>query len=113
MSDKIIQLKDAELQPFLDEHHNELIMVEFYATWCGYCQMTTPVLEELARKYHDQLTVVGVDFDLSPHSVEQYQVDTIPTIFMIKDGKHLARESGFLGKEGFEKMITDHLPKKS
>ncbi len=110
MSDAALHLTDEQLAPFLTDHNQDLVMVDFFASWCGPCQMSSPILEQLARDYKaKKVHVVKVDVDLSPQSVAQYGITSMPTIVMIRNNQELERVSGFLGKAGFEQLITKHL----
>lgn len=109
MSDAAIHLEDDALENFIKEHQNKLIMLDFFASWCGPCQMTAPIIEELARQYKDKVAVAKIDVDLSPKSVNAYGITSMPTIVMLKNGEEVERASGFLGKSGFESLITKNL----
>lgn len=64
-----------------------LVMVDFWATWCGPCRQISPVVEELGKKYKGQVTVVKVDADRSRDLADQYKVQMLPTILFFKNGK--------------------------
>lgn len=112
MSDAAIHLEDDALHEYLEKNKDKLIIIDFFASWCGPCQMTAPVLEELARQYRDQVRIVKIDVDLSPNSVAEYGIMSMPTLVVIKDGQEVERATGFLGKPGFEGLITKNLPQK-
>lgn len=81
------------------------ILVDFWASWCGPCRMAGPVLEELSEQYKDKLIIAKVDVDANQKSAGQYDVMSIPTVVLIKDGKEIGRQIGFAGKAGYEELI--------
>ena len=109
MSDAALHLDDNALAPYLEKNQDKLILIDFFATWCGPCQMASPILETLARQYKDQIRIVKIDVDLSPQSVAEYGIMSMPTLVVVKKGQEIERVSGFLGKAGFENLITKKL----
>ena len=77
-----------------------LVMVDFYATWCGPCKMTEPIIEQLAKEMV-QIKFVKVDVDANQELVSQFQVFSIPTFIIFKDGQAVNQFVGAMGKEGF------------
>ena len=86
----------------------KLVVVDFFATWCGPCQMLSPVLEELSKEINEA-TIVKVDVDEAPELAEKYGVYSIPNVVMIKDGKEVDRFVGFSSKETVEQNIKKNL----
>jgi len=81
------------------------ILVDFWASWCGPCKMAAPVLEELSEEYKDRLTIAKLDVDANQKSAALYDVMSIPTVILIKDGNEMGRQIGFAGKQGYEELI--------
>ncbi|KKQ47567.1 MAG: Thioredoxin [Candidatus Woesebacteria bacterium GW2011_GWB1_38_5] len=81
------------------------VLVDFYADWCGPCKMAGPILEELSEDYKDKLIVAKVNVDQNQNSAQQYDVMSIPTVILVKDGKEVGRQIGFAGKLGYEELI--------
>ena len=69
---------------------NELVMVDFWAVWCGPCQMVAPIVDELAKEYAGKLKVRKLNTDENPEVAGRYQVMSIPTILFFKNGQVVA-----------------------
>ncbi len=82
-----------------------LVVVDFYADWCGPCRMTSPILEALSQEMKD-VKFVKIDVDSNPDLAAQYSVFSIPTFLIVKDGKVVSQFSGAMGKEGFVTEIN-------
>lgn len=63
------------------------VVVEFGAAWCGYCRRLAPVITQLDRQYQGKLITVTMDIDECPVFAQQYQIDTIPTLLLFRDGQ--------------------------
>lgn len=83
---------------------NRKILLDFRAEWCGPCQMLTPVLEELSN-LHQDITVAAIDVDQMPEAAAKFRVDSIPALFLVKDGMVLASTVGYMDREFLEKKL--------
>lgn len=81
------------------------VLVDFWATWCGPCRLAEPVLEELSETYKDKVGIMKLDIDANPTTPGKYNVMSIPTTILFKDGKEIGRQIGFSGKTTFEDLI--------
>lgn len=81
------------------------VLVDFWATWCGPCRLAGPVLEELSEEYKDKVVVAKLDVDQNPVNSQKYGVMSIPTTVLFKNGKEVARQVGFSGKNAFEEIM--------
>lgn len=70
------------------------VLVDFYATWCGPCQMMAPVLETVNQQMNQKIQVVKVDTDKYPRLASQYQVQALPTLVLFKGGQPINRLEG-------------------
>ena len=90
---------------------DKFVLVDFYATWCGPCNTLGPILEKVAEQFKDKVVLVKVDVDTAPLASQKYNVDKIPSIALIKNGKQI---NGFVGlvpenaiKEWLENAIKE------
>jgi len=90
---------------FKSEIASGVVLVDFFATWCGPCKMLGPVIEELANEYSGKAKIAKIDVDQGPHVAGEFGVQSIPTIIIFKDGQEVDRMIGFQGKE----VLMDHI----
>ena len=94
-----------------DNHIEELqtaqksIFIDFFATWCAPCQMFDPIWEELKTMMGDQLEFIKIDIDLLPEIAIKYEVKSVPTLLLIKNGEEKWRMPGFLFAKDLKKII--------
>ena len=83
------------------------VLVDFWATWCGPCKMVAPVLEEIAGEKAGTLTVAKLDVDENPATARDYEVQSIPTMILFKDGSPVKRIVGAKGKAALLRELSD------
>lgn len=84
-------------------------LVDFYADWCGPCRMMTPVIEEIANQLGDKLSVGKLDIDASQQTTTTFNVTSIPTLILFKNGKEVRRIVGLKDPESLKKLILPDL----
>ena len=83
------------------------VVVDFYAEWCGPCQMAAPIVDKLAEEYSDKVVIGKVDIDRVRDIAEKYSVMSIPTMIVFNNGEEVDRKVGFPGESGLRKMVQD------
>lgn len=87
--------------------NNDLVLVDFFATWCGPCKMLGPVLEDLASDRSD-VKIVKIDVDESENLARRFGIMSVPTMILFKDGKEVDKTSGYMPKELLTRWIEEH-----
>lgn len=80
-----------------------LVLVDFYADWCGPCQMLSPVIEELDEEM--EITVLKIDVDELSDIAREYRVMAIPTLLLFRDGQLVKRETAYMPIEHLRKFV--------
>jgi len=88
---------------------SDLVMVDFWAVWCGPCQMVAPIVEELANEYSGKLKVMKLNTDEAPEVAGRYQIMSIPTILFFKGGQPVEKIVGARPKPQFKQIIDSLL----
>ena len=88
---------------FEKELQEPVVLVDFYADWCGPCQMLAPVLEQLDKEA--SLKIVKINVDEIPDLARQFRIMSIPTLMLFKDGKFTKKELGYMPIERLREFI--------
>ena len=81
------------------------VLVDFYADWCGPCKQQAPILKQLTDRAGDIVRVIKIDVDKAQAAAEQYQIRSIPTMIMFKQGKIVWRQSGVQSLHALEGLV--------
>lgn len=84
-------------------------IIDFYADWCGPCQMMKPVFHELEKEYEGKIEFKQIDVEADNATAAKFGVMSIPTFVILKDGKELDRRMGAMPKEMMKKWLDSHL----
>jgi thioredoxin 1 len=86
-----------------------LVLVDFWAEWCGPCRMIAPSLEQLAQEYAGKVTITKLNVDTNTKTPMRFNVRTIPTLMFFRDGKHVDTVIGAMPKHTLDAKIKQHL----
>lgn len=89
---------------FNDLINDDVVLVDFFATWCGPCRMLGPVLEEIASD-RSSVKIVKIDIDESASLAKNYGIMSVPTLLLFKQGKLVGQRTGFAPKEEITNWI--------
>ena len=84
------------------------VLVDFFATWCRPCQTMKPILDDLKSKLGNTASVLKVDVDKNPHAASKYQIRSVPTLILFKQGKVVWRQSGVVPANQLAQIIKQH-----
>lgn len=94
-------IKESE---FINEINEGLVLVDFYAEWCGPCKMLSPILEQISNE-DENVKIIKVNIDDSRFLASYYQIQSIPTLILLKNGQFLHRITGFSPKKTIQELI--------
>jgi thioredoxin 1 len=103
MASDLLQLVDDET--FSSVVEKGLVLVDFFAEWCGPCHMQTPILEALAKELCDQLKIVKVDIDKAPQVTSMFRITSVPTLVLLRDGKAVQQVVGVRDADALKELI--------
>jgi thioredoxin 1 len=90
---------------FSEEISKGVVLVDFYADWCGPCRMLAPVLEKVEGELGGKAVIGKVNIDTEQKTASQFQISSVPTMILFKDGKEVKRQVGMLDAKAIMDMI--------
>ena len=102
-----VHVTDSNFNEITRKH--PLVLIDFWAAWCGPCQALTPTIKELAREYAGKILVGKLNVDENPQTAECFQVFSIPTMLIMKNGEEIDRIVGCVQKKYIEAALRKHL----
>ena len=106
MSENTIEFTDAN---FESETNDGLVLVDFWAPWCGPCRMVGPIIEELANDYDGQVKVGKLNVDDNQQVAMNFRVMSIPTVILFKDGEPVETMVGAQPKGAYQSKLDKHV----
>lgn len=95
---------------FSTETDKGLVLIDFWATWCGPCRMQSPILEQLSEEYDEsEVKIAKMDVDENPETPASFGIMSIPTLLLKKDGEVVEKAVGVHSKEQLRAMIDKYL----
>jgi thioredoxin 1 len=104
---KPVHITDATFREITSKH--AVSLVDFWAAWCGPCQSLAPTIEELAKDYVGKILVGKLNVDENPQTAERFQVFSIPTMLIMKNGVEIDRIVGCVQKKHIEATLKKHM----
>ena len=103
---ELIHLTDKDFNEKINE--NKLVLVDFFATWCGPCRMQGPILERVKDALDDQVEIYKLDVDENKQTAKEYGVMSIPTLILFKNGKEVAKNVGLMSQDSVIDLIENN-----
>ncbi|MFT4663766.1 MAG: thioredoxin 1 [Gammaproteobacteria bacterium] len=102
---KALEITDANFNEYVETDQG--ILLDFYASWCGPCQVLGPIIDELSVDFKDRAVVAKVNVDQNPNLTAFFKVKSMPTLIFIKNKQVLEQIKGMVPKPNLEEMLED------
>ena len=108
---KAMHLNDANFSETLAKSKEDKVplFVDFFAESCGPCKMAAPIVDKLSGEYKGKFVIAKLNVDEAKETAGKYNVMSIPTVVIFKDGEEIDRKIGFPGEDGYKKMLDEAL----
>ena len=103
MAENIVKIDDSN---FSEVTKAGVVLVDFYADWCGPCRMLAPILDALAKECNGKMQVAKLDVDHAQKTTATFQITSVPTLILFKDGKEVNRIVGLKDLESLKKTVS-------
>ena len=107
MATEPVHVTDSNFNETINQH--SLALIDFWAPWCGPCQALTPTIEKLAKEYAGKIFVGKLNVDENVRTAESFQIFSIPTMLIMKNGKEVDRIVGLCPISHIESILKKHL----
>jgi len=84
------------------------VIVDFHATWCAPCKMQTPIMHEVSKEMHENVKIIKIDVDKNPEIAARYNIRSVPTILLFKNGQVKFQQSGVMDKNSLIRLVNQH-----
>lgn len=104
-------VKETNSQSFNKDvlEENSPVVVDFWATWCGPCRMLSPIMEEVSDEFNGKVKFVKINVDENPDLAQKYNIASIPTVMVFKDGNVKQNMIGFRPKDEIIKILNENI----
>jgi len=104
----ILEINSTEFKKEVNEEKDNIVLVDFWAPWCGPCKALAPILEELDKEMGNKIKIAKINVDNNPETASKYGIMSIPTLMIFKEGKMIAKISGLKSKDQLISWIKEH-----
>lgn len=104
----IVNVSDQSFKSEVEGQSEGVVLVDFWAPWCGPCKMLAPILEDLNTDLGDSVKIAKVNVDDNPEAASRFGVMSIPTVILFKGGQPVDKVVGVNSKDFFKNMIGKH-----
>jgi thioredoxin 1 len=90
-------------------HDIRPVVIDFHALWCSPCKIQSPILKEIATELGDRIKVIKIDVDQNSEIASRYNIQSVPTLIIFKNGKQIWRQSGVVSKIQLYDVLTQNI----